>query len=223
MKEIGLIFDLDGTLIDSGPDLVTAVNLTLTELGLAPLAPGEVAQYLGHGPGRLIRDAMGPEYAHLADAAFPIFNRHYTEHLVEGTFVFPGIRECLEAWAPRAHLGVVTNKEQGWTDELLRRLELERFFDPVFGHGALAEHKPAPGPLLECARRWGLPPSACVMVGDSEVDVQAGRAARMWVVGVTWGNRPPEMVRELNPDFVVDDAAQLPGVFGEILDAVRKE
>ncbi len=222
MKEIGLIFDLDGTLIDSGPDLATAVNLTLAELGLPPMAREEVAKYLGHGPGRLIRDAMGPDYAHLADAAFPIFNRHYTEHLVEGTFVFPGIRECLEMWSDHACMGVVTNKEQGWTDELLRRLDLAHFFDPVLGYGALPEHKPAPGPLLECARRWNLPPSACVMVGDSEVDVQAGRAARMWVVGVTWGNRPPEMVRSLAPDFVADEAWQLPGAFERILDAVRK-
>lgn len=222
MKKIGVIFDLDGTLIDSGPDLTTAVNLTLTELGLAPMASSEVAKYLGHGPGRLIRDVMGPEYAHLAERAFPIFNRHYTEHLVEGTFVFPGIRECLNAWVSRAHLGVVTNKEQSWTDELLQRLDLAFFFDPVFGHGALPEHKPAPGPLFECARRWGRTASECVMVGDSEVDIQAGRAAGMWVVGVTWGNRPPESIHELHPDFVVDDAMQLQTVFQTIFDAIQK-
>ena len=220
MKKLGLIFDLDGTLIDSGPDLVTAVNLTLTELGLAPLAPGEVAKYLGHGPGRLIRDAMGPEYSHLADRAFPIFNRHYSDHLVEGTIVYEGIREALGHWHPAALLGVVTNKEQGWTDELVRQLELAQFFDPVLGHGALPEHKPAPAPLLFCADRWGLPRRACVMIGDSEVDIHAGKAAGMWTCGVTWGNRSAQQITELQPDFVIHEPLELIGLFNLVLESI---
>ncbi len=213
MHGIGLIFDLDGTLIDSGPDLVTAVNLTLTELGLGPLSPPEVARYLGHGPGRLIRDAMGPEYAHLADVAFPIFNRHYTEHLVEGTYVYDGVREALEHWRSSASLGVVTNKEQGWTDDLLRVLGLAGFFEPVLGHGALPEHKPAPAPLLYCAARWKLSPRACVMIGDSEVDITAGKAAGMWTCGVTWGNRSAAQIEALAPDFVIHGPRELIGLF----------
>jgi len=213
MTKLGLIFDLDGTLIDSGPDLVTAVNLTLTELGLAPLGAGDVSKYLGHGPGRLIRDVMGPEYAELADRAFPIFNRHYTEHLVEGTLVYDGIRPALAHWQPAAFMGVVTNKEQSWTDELLRRLDLASFFDPVLGHGALPEHKPAPHPLLACAERWGLPPRSCVMIGDSEVDIQAGKAAGMWTCGVTWGNRSVQQIVDLAPDFVIHEPCELIGLF----------
>jgi len=219
MKNLGLIFDLDGTLIDSGPDLVTAVNLTLTELGLAPLASGDVSRYLGHGPGRLIRDVMGPDYAELAERAFPIFNRHYTEHLVEGTLVYEGIRAALLHWSPVAHMGVVTNKEQSWTDELLLRLELASYFAPVLGHGALPEHKPAPAPLVHCAHHWGLSPRACVMIGDSEVDIQAGKAAGMWTCGVTWGNRSAQQIVDLQPDFVIHEPRALIGLFDVVREA----
>jgi phosphoglycolate phosphatase len=220
MKKLGLIFDLDGTLIDSGPDLVTAVNLTLAELGLPPLPGGDVARYLGHGPGRLIRDVMGPEYAELAERAFPIFNRHYTEHLAEGTIVYEGIRAALEHWQNSALMGVVTNKEQGWTDELLRVLELGRFFTPVLGHGALPEHKPHPAPLHACAAHWGLSPRACVMIGDSEVDIQAGKAAGMWTCGVTWGNRSAQQVADLAPDFIIHEPGELVGLFDPVTDSL---
>ncbi|PKN46649.1 MAG: hypothetical protein CVU59_05475 [Deltaproteobacteria bacterium HGW-Deltaproteobacteria-17] len=222
MKNLGLIFDLDGTLIDSGPDLVTAVNLTLTELGLAPLASNDVSRYLGHGPGRLIRDVMGPGHEDLAERAFPIFNRHYTEHLVEGTLVYGGVRDALEHWRRSAFMGVVTNKEQGWTDELLRQLALAAYFDPVLGHGALPEHKPAPGPLLACARRWGLPPRSCVMIGDSEVDIHAGRAAGMWTCGVTWGNRSAAQIEALAPDFVIHDPMDLIGLFDTVISVTEQ-
>ncbi len=215
MKKLGLLFDLDGTLIDSGPDLVTAVNLTLAELGLSPMGRDQVARRLGHGPGRLIRDSLGPGYEELAEKAYPIFKRHYEAHLVEFTHIYEGIVEMLEHYHPVARMALITNKAQNWTEEIIRQLGLLRYLDPVLGHDALPTHKPDPGPLLETASRWNLDVSACIMIGDSEMDIVAGKAARMWTCGVTWGNRPPGFMADLNPDFLVHHPRELLDLFEE--------
>lgn len=183
-----VLFDLDGTLLDTAPDMAGALDVLRRENGLLPLPYGEVRASVSHGSARLVRlgfpDAEVGRLAALQRRYLEI----YAAHLAEGTRLFPGMDAVLGELAAR-HLaiGIVTNKPGWLTEPLLEQLGLRARFACVVSGDSLSERKPHPLPLLHAAMLAGAAPQACVYVGDAERDMQAARAAGMHSLVATYG------------------------------------
>jgi phosphoglycolate phosphatase len=209
----GLLFDLDGTLIDSRADIVTSVNLMLDELGYVPLPAVQVITFVGEGMRLLIERALRASLAQepeesLVSHALEMYRGKYREHLLDQTHVYPEVYETLEALAhlPKA---VVTNKPHEFTVTILEALDLQKYFRAVIGGDSLPERKPAPAPLLEAARLCEVAPIDCLMIGDTKVDMEAGKAARMKTCGFIGGFRGERELIEANADFLIERFGEL--------------
>jgi phosphoglycolate phosphatase len=218
-----LLFDLDGTLVDSREDLAASVNLTLAEMGRGPLAGERVAGFVGEGVAKLIERALA---ASLGRAPAPdevasgveVFRRHYRLHLLDGTRPYPQVAETLSRLRALP-MAVVTNKPADFTLAILEGLGLRGRFRAVLGGDSLPERKPRPEPLLAAARLCGgAAPAECLMVGDSWVDIAAGKAAGTWTCGFTGGFRGREELAEAGADFLIDSFAELVKVVGPLTD-----
>ena len=182
-----LVFDLDGTLIDSKRDLVLSVNATLRELGRAELAEGLVASYVGSGASILISRALGgaPQQEEL-ERALKFFLGHYEEHKLDFTKEYPGVRETLEQLRG-VPMAVLTNKPVNISVRIMEGLGLAEFFRVIYGGNSFATKKPDPLGANTILEELGVPGEQAVMVGDSEVDVQTARNARMISAIVNFG------------------------------------
>jgi len=203
-----LMFDLDGTLIDSTADLAAAVNHTLGELGLRPLRRDEVASYIGDGLRMLLRRALDVDDPQLLLRAVEVFLPYYEAHLLDTTTLFPGVRETLERCAGYRK-AVITNKQQRFTDAILEGLGVRGMFDVVLGGDALERAKPDPLPLREAMRRTGVTSQRAVMIGDGPNDVLAARAAGVRSVAVTYGLCSQEHLLALGPDIIIESFGDL--------------
>jgi phosphoglycolate phosphatase len=208
-----LLFDLDGTLVNSRADLINSINLTLAELGRETLPDSRVINFVGEGARLLIErslratQAADPQSSEI-DYALKIFRRHYREHLLDQTRAYPEVEQTLRrlAHVPKA---VVTNKPYEFTVALLDGVGLLSHFEIIFGGDSLAERKPSPMMLLEAARQSGAEVSKCLMVGDTRVDVEAGRAAGMKTCGYIPGFRGRTELVEAGVDYVIERFSEL--------------
>lgn len=183
-----VVFDLDGTLVDSRHDLAEAVNRTRAELGLPRLALAEVVGMVGRGARELVRRALGGDPpAALVDRALALFLAHYEPICTERTLPYPGVSELLEDAARGRPLALLTNKPERPTRRILERFGWTRRFRHVIGGDTLPARKPRPDGLLEIAARLGLDPGEVTMVGDSRVDLETAAAAGSPFVLVEWG------------------------------------
>jgi phosphoglycolate phosphatase len=178
------LFDLDGTLADTVADLTTAVNLMRGELGLGPMRVDEVKARVGDGVRMLLKRSLPEEL--FREELLPRFMALYEQHQCDGTRVYPGMTEFLEAHR-RDKLAVVTNKPFHLTRLLLDGLGLTRYFSAVLGAETCATRKPDPGPVLEALRRLHADPQHAVMIGDHHTDLKAGNAAGIKTCFCTWG------------------------------------
>ena len=198
-----IVFDLDGTLIDSSRDLAVSMNATREHLGLAPIDPNLVYSYVGNGVRVLVERALGaaatPE---LVERGHRFFLGHYADHALDNTKLYPGILEMLEKLAPTHTMAVLTNKPGFITSPIVKALQIFRYFHTVFGGDSLPAKKPDPAGLIEIMKQTGIPAGECWMVGDSSVDVQTARNARVKCCGVLWGFQP-ESLRESHPDHLI--------------------
>lgn len=204
-----LIFDLDGTLIDSKRDLADSVNAMRKWMGLPPLTDDIVSSYVGSGAPVLIRRAL-PE-ASEADLARALryFLDYYREHMLDATTVYPGVREALDRLhAASVPMAVLTNKPVRFSVELLGGLGLGSHFFRVYGGNSFEQKKPHPVGIDLLVAEAGAERERTVMVGDSDVDIRTARNARVRACGVTWGFQP-ETFAETPPDFVIDDMRAL--------------
>jgi 2-phosphoglycolate phosphatase len=209
-----VVFDLDGTLVDSLADIASATNHTLATHGRAQLAESEIAGYVGDGARLLLARAarLEPTAAEL-DQMLRTFLDYYTAHAAERTVLAAGAREALAALAGSSFpLALLTNKPRETTSALLTALRLEATFSVVIAGGDLAAQKPDPLPLRQIAQRLGLAPGELVMVGDSPQDVDCGRAAGARTVGVLGGIAARERLLATRPDAVLDSLAELPAL-----------
>ncbi len=213
-----VMFDLDGTLVDSALDLTAAVDNMLQALGRAPAGESKVRQWVGNGAPVLVKralsgelhpaeDAVEPE---LFEAAFDVFLAAYTQSNGRYSKLYPGVDELLahlqQAGVPMA---VVTNKPMAFTTPLLQALKIDHYFDQVLGGDSLPVKKPDPLPLLSVLEASGCAPEQALMLGDSRNDVAAARAAGCPVVCVSYGYNHGEPVASCSPDRVVDSFAEL--------------
>jgi phosphoglycolate phosphatase len=203
-----LLFDLDGTLVDSRADIAGAVNHTLRTLGRPTLSLEVVTQYVGDGVRQLLTRAAGPMSDEEMARGLSIFLPYYLDHCAETTTLYPGVRETLARCEGRA-MALVTNKPAAHTAKTLAALELEKAFGVVLGGDSLPTRKPAPEPLWEALRLLGAAPERALMVGDSLADIHAARAAGVRVAAVTYGFRPADELRAASPDFVFNTITDL--------------
>jgi phosphoglycolate phosphatase len=202
-----VLFDLDGTLVDSIGDLTCAVHVALAELGLAPLDRQEIAGFVGDGARKLLARTLARYGRTDVDRAVALFKAAYRARCLTETRPFPGIPELLEALSglPRA---VVSNKPAEFARQILTGLGLMRHFGAVVG-GDEAPLKPSPEPIRLARARLGEPPGAGLMVGDHTNDLGAGRAAGLTTCGVTWGFDAGRAVRAGGADHLCDTPLQL--------------
>ncbi len=188
-----VMFDLDGTLVDSVPDLAAAIDKTLRDLGRPAAGVVQVRNWVGNGARVLVRRALagGLQHEHvdeaLAEQALELFMQHYADNHVL-TEVYPGVRQVLD-WLreQQVEMAIVTNKPERFIAPLLDALGWQALFDAIVGGDTLAERKPSPAPLLHLAERFGIAPADALMVGDSRTDADAAHAAGMPLLLVRYG------------------------------------
>jgi phosphoglycolate phosphatase len=185
-----VVFDLDGTLIDSAPDMHRAVNLMLADLGCPPLALDEIRTMVGDGASALIARALAARQCVTADPskALAEFLEHYEADPTAFTRTFPGVPETLDRLqAFGLTLALCTNKPARLTEMILKRLDIDHFFVKIVAGDTLAFRKPDPRALLDVVNTFGTPTAATLMVGDSEVDAATAHAANVPFVLMTYG------------------------------------
>ena len=218
-----LIFDLDGTLIDSKRDLTDSVNATRAWKGLAPLPDDIVSAYVGDGAPMLIRRALPHSTDEELDQAHQFFLQYYRDHMLDATTLYPGVREALDQLhAARVPLAILTNKPVRFSVRLIEGLHLDVHFFRIYGGNSFEEKKPHPRGIEELIAESGADRARTVMVGDSAVDVLTARAASVRACGVSWGFQP-ETFTQAPPDFVIDDMRALAAmVLGERAEGRRR-
>ena len=210
-----VIFDLDGTLVDSVEDLCNSVNAARAYMGLPPLAHELVASYVGNGAPVLIRRAMGPEATEeQVQEALGFFLSYYREHMLDHTRPYPGVVETLEKLHEcGVRMAVLTNKPQRFSRDLCAGLGLAKYFFQIYGGNSFEQKKPDPVGIRTLMQEAGAKPQETWMVGDSATDVLTARNAGVRAVGVTYGISP-ETLRQAPPDFLIDSITQLPSILG---------
>lgn len=211
-----LIFDLDGTLIDSRLDLVHSVNAMLRHFGRPELPEELIASYVGDGAPMLIRRALGdPRDEGFVKEALEYFLAYYKVHKLDHTHVYDGIPEALTAIRKNGgtrKMAVLSNKPVNPSRAIVEALGLKDFFVHVYGGNSFATKKPDPHGALTLLKETRTLPDQAVMVGDSSIDVITGRNAGLWTCGVTYGFAPHTLC-EAPPDVVVDTASDLSELF----------
>jgi phosphoglycolate phosphatase len=212
-----LIFDLDGTLIDSQRDLANSVNAMLRHFGRPELSAEVIAHYIGDGAPMLIRRALGdPDDGKYFHDALEYFLQYYREHKLDHTHIYPGIPQALAALRGNGErsraLAVLSNKPVNPSRQILQGLGLSGHFFQVYGGNSFATKKPDPLGAQTLLQEAGVRPEEAVMVGDSEIDVLTARNAGMFSCGVSYGFRP-ETLQLSPPDVLVETPHELAHVF----------
>jgi phosphoglycolate phosphatase len=213
-----ILIDLDGTLVDSVPDLAFCVDAMLQVLGRPPQGEQKVRDWVGNGVERLVRRALTgtldgePEDA-LFRQAYPIFLDLYARNTSHRSRLYPGVREGIEYLESADYaLGCVTNKAARFSEPLLKDLGIYEAFGILISGDTLARKKPDPMPLLHAAGHFRVEPGNALMVGDSVSDVKAARAAGFQIVCMSYGYNHGTDIREAAPDAVIDSLAELKGL-----------
>jgi phosphoglycolate phosphatase len=204
-----LVFDLDGTLVDSKLDLVNAVNATRSHMGLGALPAAQVASYVGNGAPMLVQRALPQAGEDEWARGLRYFLDYYREHMLDSTTLYPGVREALdELHSAEVPLAILTNKPVRFSQRMIEGLGLDTHFFRVYGGNSFSEKKPHPLGLETLLQESAANRARSIMVGDSAVDVLTARNAGVRACGVSWGFQP-ETFAEAPPDFMIDDLREL--------------
>ena len=210
-----IIFDLDGTLVDSSMDITNALNYAITPYGLKPLTVEDTIKMVGEGLTRLIEKILvasgdslrrGDNNASIKDAVLDRFIKYYSEHLADFTRPYPGVTKTLEMLGGYKK-AIISNKRESLSKKLLEQLGLMKFFDVVLGSDSALEKKPSPAPVKKVLEILGIEPHRAIIVGDSDFDIQAGKGAGLITVAVTYGFRDRETLKDA--DFIIDSIGEL--------------
>ncbi len=220
-----IIFDLDGTLIDSSSDITSALNYAIEPYGFKRLAVDDTIKMVGEGITCLIEKLVGSAWGNsvppraseevskksldFSEVQADVMNRflkHYTEHILDYTREYPGVRETLEKLT-NYKKAVISNKRESLSKMVLDGLGLSKYFDIIIGSDTTPERKPSPVPILKVLSGLHVQPADALIVGDSNYDVDAGKAAGVNTVAVTYGYRPVEMIR--HADHLIDKMTDL--------------
>ena len=210
-----IIFDLDGTLVDSIQDIADALNYGFEPYGIEALSSGEVAGMVGEGSIRLIEKVL-EKYNLELDKSEVVkrFVEYYGSHLIDNTRPYPGVAEMLEELKDYKK-AVVSNKHEAFSVETLVRLGLSKYFDIIVGGDILSERKPSPIPVYHVLSALSVKPEESIIVGDSEVDINTGKAASVKTVAAAYGYGRPGFEKEA--DFVINSMSELADIVKNIV------
>ncbi len=204
-----IMFDFDGTLVDSKYDIAASANHVLSARGLAEKDPDLIASYIGNGIHVLIGRVLGvADEEEIADAV-KVFREHYWDHCIDRTVDYPGVREALDRLRHKTK-AVVTNKPKRFTDKILDELKLADFFVKVVGGDGEYAKKPSPEAFLAVLDELGVPAGRALVVGDSPNDVNGGRSAGCMTCAVTYGLSERSALEAAAPDMMIDSMSELP-------------
>lgn len=205
-----IVFDLDGTLIDSAQDLAISMNATRQHFALPPIDPKLIASYVGNGAALLVKRALPADATEeFNKTALSYFVKYYRAHALEHTRLYDGVREALEQIAAQGHaMAVLTNKPVRISRDILIALGISQHFQQVYGGDSFETKKPDPFGLLKLIEENQASAAEAWMVGDSGVDVQTAHNAGVRCCGVTWGFHPEACAAE-NPETIVETPDQL--------------
>jgi len=208
-----VIFDLDGTLVDTAPDLLATLNVLLGDLGRRPLTLPEIKTAIGNGAKAMLRNGAkltgDPLSEDQIETLFHKYIAYYSAHIADRSAPFPGAIEVLKACQEKGvKLAICTNKLDALSHEVLAALHLARYFDAVIGSDTLEVQKPDPKTVLEILQRTGASPEKTLFVGDSRTDLETARAAGVAVVLVDYGYTATP-ARELTPDAIISDLREI--------------
>jgi len=216
-----VMIDLDGTLVDSVPDLAYCTDAMLAEMGMPARGEAKVRQWVGNGVERLVKRALldrldGEPDEALFSKALPIYMALYKDNVSERSHLYPGVKEGLDFLRGAGFkLGCITNKAAAFTEPLLKDVGIYDYFQIVVSGDTLPVKKPDPRPLLHAAEYFKVDPARALMVGDSISDVKAARAAGFQVICVSYGYNHGQDIRDAHPDAVIDSMAQLAGLLAK--------
>lgn len=210
-----ILIDLDGTLVDSVPDLAYCIDAMMARLGRPVRGEAAVRNWVGNGVERLVRRALVGQLDGEPDEidyqrAYPLFLELYAENTFNRSALYPGVREGIDFLTAAGYpLGCVTNKAQRFTEPLLEHLGIYDAFGILVSGDSLPRKKPDPLPLLHAAGHFGASPEDSLMIGDSISDVTAARAAGFGIICTSYGYNHGQDIRDSNPDAVIDSFAEL--------------
>jgi phosphoglycolate phosphatase len=210
-----VLIDVDGTLVDSVPDLAYCVDAMMRELNMPERGEAQVRQWVGNGVERLVKRALlnrleGEPDGVLYAKALPLFEAHYRENTSKRSCLYNGVAEALDFLKTTGvRIGCVTNKASQFTLPLLKDLGVHDYFEIIICGDMLERKKPDPMPLLYAAEKLETTPAASLMIGDSMSDVKAARAAGFRIICMSYGYNHGEDIRDYNPDAVVDSMAEI--------------
>lgn len=213
-----ILIDVDGTLVDSVPDLWYCVDEMMKELGMPERGEAAVREWVGNGVETLTKRALtndlnGEPEAELFAKAMPIFDALYAVNTSKRSVLYPGVKETLDAFSQDDYrLACVTNKAERFTIPILKDLGIHDYFEMIVCGDQLEKKKPDPMPLLHVAKELGVDPSDSLMLGDSMSDVKAARAAGFNIVCMSYGYNHGEDIRDYNPDAVIDTMTEFQGL-----------
>ncbi|MFZ9963459.1 MAG: HAD family hydrolase [Burkholderiales bacterium] len=212
-------FDLDGTLVETLPDLFTAVNLTLKDLGIELIDRDTCRDHIGRGIEHLLSEVLKKRGIDLSKidlegvSPVEVFREHYAAHVCEGSFLFDGIERVLTELADRGlPLACITNKSEMFTLPILKKLGVDKFFSQTICGDTFSRRKPDPMPIRECASRFQVPVEEFLMVGDSQTDTQAARNAGAKIFCVPYGYRSGMRVCDLDCDVLLSHPEDILGL-----------
>ncbi|MCB4791365.1 MAG: HAD-IA family hydrolase [Elusimicrobia bacterium] len=202
-----IIFDLDGTLVNTKKDIARAINYSLVNVGLKEKDIETITSYIGEGLRNTMFKALDLKHEELLDKAVGLFKSYYIEHPVDDAYVYPGVKEFLEkATMTKA---VISNKDRDLCVKTLELLNINGYFDVVVGGEDPNCRKPDPCPLLKVMKNLGVDSSSSMIVGDMESDIIAGKAAKIKTCAVTYGFGKIEDIRKAAPDYLIDSFSEL--------------
>jgi len=210
-----IMIDVDGTLVDSVPDLAYCIDEMMQKLGLQKWGEVKVRHWVGNGIPKLVERALtgeleGRPIKEVFNIAYPIFLDLYEDNTAERSYLYDGVREGLDYLKSQGYqLGCVTNKSEQFTHPLLKVLGIFNDFKIIISGDTLAKRKPDPMPLLYCSDQFNLKPEECLMLGDSVSDVKAARAAGFDIICMSYGYNHGNDIGDENPDLVIDSMSQL--------------
>ncbi len=203
-----LIFDLDGTLVDSRRDLANAVNFTRNQFSLPPLSIPLIASYIGNGVNNLLYKTIPDISKEQMETARSYFKDHYAAHVLDETTLYPGVKETLEYFKDKK-LAIVSNKPVDYLPRILDALEIKNYFQIIYGENSYPEKKPHPGPLLAIMHDLDCLLEESCMIGDWITDVEAGKKAGITTIGCLYGIGEIIQLKKTEPDYLIETFSQL--------------
>ncbi|MBF0493026.1 MAG: HAD-IA family hydrolase [Deltaproteobacteria bacterium] len=202
-----LLFDLDGTLLDSKKDIALSVNYALSSTGNKELPEETIIDFVGRGLPQLIGDCLNSSERDPVQTVVEAFWTHYQEHLLDHSQLYPGVLDFLQQ-DQHHKKAVVTNKPYAFSKKILEELNISHHFDWLIGGDSLPIQKPDAGilkPILDDLKRKGLSTQKILMVGDSKIDIDTGKNAGIQTCGVTYGLRPRQELVDCQPDYLIEN------------------